>query len=287
MLRVKDIENAFIEGRSEMRAAAIGDNCIDWYEKIDGKTVNRKYPTGNVVDTGVNLEKLGIHTSIISTTGDDENGKWMVETLKSAGLDLSHLKVGKGATAVTYMELKGNDRIHGEYEEGVLEHIVFDEEDIRFAAEHDLVHSAFWGKAEKVLPAIKAKEAPLISFDYADKLEDPLIEETLACVDIGFFSYHEERDAFIEKYLQDKVSRGMKTAVATFGEKGSLAFDGKSFTQYGIVPAEKVVNTVGAGDSFIAGFLSGYLQNLSIEECLAKGAEVASKVVQVFEPWES
>ena len=49
-----------------MKAAAIGDNCIDVYERI-----NRKYPTGNVVDTGVNLKKLGIPVSIISTTGSD------------------------------------------------------------------------------------------------------------------------------------------------------------------------------------------------------------------------
>ena len=38
-----------------MRVAEIGDNCIDLYERI-----GKKYPTGNVVDTGVNLKKLGI-----------------------------------------------------------------------------------------------------------------------------------------------------------------------------------------------------------------------------------
>ena len=47
-----------------MRVAEIGDNCIDVYERI-----GKKYPTGNVVDTGVNLQKLGIPVSIISTTG--------------------------------------------------------------------------------------------------------------------------------------------------------------------------------------------------------------------------
>ena len=35
-----------------MRVAEIGDNCIDLYERI-----GRKYPTGNVVDTGVNLDR--------------------------------------------------------------------------------------------------------------------------------------------------------------------------------------------------------------------------------------
>lgn len=53
-----------------MKVAAIGDNCIDFYERLD-----KKYPTGNAVDTAVNLHKLGIYTSIISTTGNDENGR--------------------------------------------------------------------------------------------------------------------------------------------------------------------------------------------------------------------
>ena len=270
-----------------MKAAMIGDNCIDVYRFIDGKEVNRRYPTGNAVDTGVNLRKLGVPTAIISTTGSDPEGEWMIRTLTEEGLDVSHLKVGDGATAVTYMNMNGNDRVHGEYIEGVLEHIVFDREDVAFAASHDLVHTALWGKAEDVLPDIKAAGNALISFDYADRLEHPLVESTLPYVDYGFYSYHKERDAYIEGFLKDKVERGMKVAVATFGDKGSLAYDGKGFISYGICPAPHVVNTVGAGDSFIAGFLFGVLLGLPVRDCLAKGAEVAAGVVQVFEPWVS
>lgn len=60
-----------------MRVAEIGDNCIDVYERI-----GKKYPTGNVVDTGVNLQKLGIPVSIISTTGNDEKWKMDVRDIK-------------------------------------------------------------------------------------------------------------------------------------------------------------------------------------------------------------
>lgn len=261
-----------------MRVAAIGDNCIDLYEHL-----GRRYPTGNVVDTGVNLQKLGIPTSIVSTTGNDENGRWMLDTLRSEGLDISHLKVGSEPTAITYMDMDGPDRVHGDYVEGVLENMVFDEEDIAFAAGHDLVHSALWGKAEGALPAIKSRGA-LVSFDYADRLSHPLVEETLPYVDYGFYSYHKARDEFIEDFLKDKVERGMKTAVATFGDKGSLAWDGKTFFEGGVFPA-KVVNTVGAGDSFIAGFLAGVLRKEPVDKCLERGAKIAAQVVSVFEPW--
>lgn len=261
-----------------MRVAAIGDNCIDVYERI-----GKKYPTGNVVDTGVNLQKLGIAVSVISTTGNDENGSWMVKSLEAEGVDISHLKTGEGQTAVTYMDMDGNDRVHGDYIEGVLEHIVFDEEDIKFAASHDLVHTALWGKAETVLPSIAAKAIP-ISFDYADRLDHPLVEETLPYVTYGFYSYHKGHDNEIEAFLKDKVARGMKVAIATFGEGGSLAWDGERLYECGIVET-KVVNTVGAGDSYIAGFLYGVLNKLPIAECMKKGAAVAASVVGVFEPW--
>lgn len=262
-----------------MKVAEIGDNCIDLYERL-----GKKYPTGNVVDTGVNLKKLGADVSIISTTGSDENGRWMIEALKKEGLDISHLKVGDGPTAITYMDMDGNDRVHGDYVEGVLENIEFDEEDVRFACEHDLVHTALWGKAEKVLPAIAEKGVP-IAFDYADRLDHPLVEETLPYVTYGFYSYHKGRDGYIESFLKDKVDRGMKIAVATFGEDGSLACDKNGFYEGQIIPAREVVNTVGAGDSFIAGFLYGILNGDDISECLMTGAKVASSVVEVFEPW--
>ena len=262
-----------------MRVAEIGDNCIDLYERL-----NRKYPTGNVVDTGVNLKKLGIDVSIISTTGSDENGKWMIDSLKKEGLDISNLKVAEGQTAITYMDMIDNDRVHGDYVEGVLADMVFDDEDIEFAAGHDLVHTALWGMAEDAIEKIAKKGTP-VAFDYADRLDHELVEKTLPYVTYGFYSYHNGRDEFIESFLKDKVNRGMKIAVATFGEQGSLAYDKEGFHVGNIVKAKQVVNTVGAGDSFIAGFIYGILNKYSVEECLHKGAEVASSVVEVFEPW--
>lgn len=262
-----------------MRAAMIGDNCIDYYEKL-----NRWYPTGNVVDTGVNMKKLGVDVSLISTTGSDDNGKFMIATLEEMGIDISHLKVAEGPTAVTYMDLKGVERIHGDYEEGVLENIVFDEEDIAFTAQHDLIHSALWGKAEGVLEKIRNLSQGIMSFDYADRLEDPIVEMTRFFIDYGFFSYHKGRDIFIEDFLKKMTGGGMVQAIATFGEKGSLVYDGENFYDYGVFLSE-VVNTIGAGDSFIAGYLYGILNDFSVTECQELGSKIASKVVGVFGPW--
>ena len=54
-------------GEKKVRAVAAGFSCMDVYEKI-----NRCYPTGNGVDWGVHLQRLGISVSVVSVTGTDE-----------------------------------------------------------------------------------------------------------------------------------------------------------------------------------------------------------------------
>ncbi len=44
----------------------------------------------------------------------------------------------------------------------------------------------------------------------------------------------------------------------------------------------KIVDLTGAGDLFAAGFLHGYVNNLTMKQSLEKGTEMASKIIQVF-----
>ena len=42
----------------------------------------------------------------------------------------------------------------------------------------------------------------------------------------------------------------------------------------------KIIDLTGAGDLFAAGFLHGHINKLSTKECLEKGTEISSKVIQ-------
>ena len=180
------------------------------------------------------------------------------------------------------MDLKGLDRIYLDYVEGVMEHVVFTKEDIDFAASCDLVHSAFWGNAHMHLKEIHDKGAK-ICFDYATEYQDPMVEQTIAYVDYPFFSF-EERTEETDRFLKDMVEKGARIAVGTFGDKGSVAYDGKTYYECGIQEAE-LVNTIGAGDSYMAGFMNGILKGWDIPKCQEQGAKVAAGVVSVFGPW--
>ena len=258
-----------------MRVAAVGDACIDLYP--DG----RWYASGNVVDTGVHLARLGIPTAVVTAVGDDHWGHAIKAVLAAEGVDTSRVHILPGKTAVTQMAMRGRERVHGDYDEGVLAGFLFDAADREFVAGADLVHTALWGNADDLLPHARAAGA-LISFDFADRLTHPLVTGLAGVVDYGFFSFAEPGPE-ADGYLQDRRRAGMRCAVGTFGEHGSRAFDGR-FISCGIEPAE-VENTVGAGDAYIAGFLFEVLQGSSVEQAMRHGAALAADVVSVFNPW--
>lgn len=259
------------------RVAAIGDNCIDLYTEL-----KRYYCTGNAVDFAVHMQRLGIQTSLISVTGNDRYGTQMRRELEKEGIDLSHFYTAEGQTAVSYMELVGKERTYGDYVEGVMENVEFSDKDIAFAGGHDLVHTAFWGNAQKYLPDIRRFGAEIV-FDYATEKDDPLVEETVPYVTYAFFSFEKDGED-TRAFLKEIVKKGPVIAAATFGEKGSVAWDGADFHTCGICKSS-LVNTVGAGDSYIAGFMNGILNGYSIEDCMAQGAKVAAEVVGTFGPW--
>jgi len=71
-----------------------------------------------------------------------------------------------------------------------------------------------------------------------------------------------------------------KLIVITRGEKGSVAINGNEIVEYDVRKNLKIVDLTGAGDLFASGFLYGYVNNLKMKECLKKGTEMASKVIQ-------
>ena len=71
-----------------------------------------------------------------------------------------------------------------------------------------------------------------------------------------------------------------KLIVVTRGEKGALAVNGDEVIECPAKKNLKIVDLTGAGDLFAAGFLHGYVNNLSIKESLEKGTEMSSKVIQ-------
>jgi fructokinase len=71
-----------------------------------------------------------------------------------------------------------------------------------------------------------------------------------------------------------------KLLIITRGEKGAVAINGEEVVKSSIRENLKIIDLTGAGDLFAAGFLHGYVNKLSTKECLEKGTEMSSTVIQ-------
>ena len=71
-----------------------------------------------------------------------------------------------------------------------------------------------------------------------------------------------------------------KLVIVTRGKKGAVAINGEEIFETDIKKNLKIIDLTGAGDLFAAGFLHGYVNKLSTQECLEKGTEMSSRVIQ-------
>ena len=78
----------------KIRVAAIGDNCIDYYDSL-----NESYPGGNPVNVAVYIKRLGGESSYTGAVGTDSFGKIMISAIQNKGVDTSHIQVLDGKTA--------------------------------------------------------------------------------------------------------------------------------------------------------------------------------------------
>ena len=98
------------------------------------------------------------------------------------------------------------------------------------------------------------------------------------------FANEQEITSLIEAKNFDEVinfSKQLnKLVIVTRGEKGAVAINGDEVFESDIQKNLKIIDLTGAGDLFAAGFLHGYINKLSTKECLEKGTEMSSRVIQ-------
>jgi len=73
-----------------------------------------------------------------------------------------------------------------------------------------------------------------------------------------------------------------KLLVITRGEKGAISINGTDVVEVEAKKNLNIVDLTGAGDLFAAGYLHGLINNFSQNECLKKGTEMSSKIIQII-----
>jgi sugar/nucleoside kinase (ribokinase family) len=229
-----------------------------------------------------NLAILGNRVGFHSAIGEDPLGKICLERLNQAGVDVSPVREFPAKqTGLTVILPQPEKRFILTYP-GVMAEMRFEDLDLASAFDARHLHLSSFFLQQALRPRIAelfrlAKQAGLsTSLDTNDDPEDrwaPDVLEVLKWVDVLLPNEYEAcRLAQAEDPLRalDFLGARVPLVVMKRGEKGALARRG-SETFDSSSPKIAAVDTIGAGDSFDAGFLHQFIRGGEISECLRYG----------------
>lgn len=251
---------------------AIGDNTIDQYFGAD----ERSFVGGNALNVAMQMKLLGHDVRYAGAIGPDANGTRIRNALQDHGVVTEGLVEMDGITSISKIKVEPSGERHIVFEDfAVCADYRPDEQQLNELANCAVVHIGMSPYAGEIREAL-SRRGVLISQDCA-------VSEGFDHLDVAFCSAGEEPEA-AEALAKAAIAGGAKLAVVTRGAAGSLAFDGRTWTAQAAVPIS-VIDTTGAGDSFIAGFLTAMAEGQVLQECMEAGAVTASRTCQHWGGW--
>jgi fructoselysine 6-kinase len=254
-----------------LRVVAIGDNVVDVYTDL-----GRGYPGGGAVNFAAHSARLGVPAGYVGVVGDDWRGRLVREALEAEHVDVTYLRMVRGPTAVAYVQLENGERTFVGADPGVRYQLRVDAPITTYLQGASLVHTTLDGRMEAHLPLWHAAGLR-VSFDFSHRAT-PQQLALLPHVYIAFFSGQKIHHSDAEAVARQMHVRGGRLVVMTLGEHGSVAFDGQRVCRQAAEPQPfEPVDTLGAGDAFMAGFVVSYLRDGDVRAALATGTRAAGR----------
>jgi fructoselysine 6-kinase len=250
----------------------IGDNTIDEYTGVG----ERSFVGGNALNVAVHLRRLGTEASYWGAIGFDRNGDRVREALVSEGVRVEGLVRLPGNTSCTRIRTDNQgDRVFEFEDFGVCDEYRPTPGQLTALAQCAAVHIGMLRAPGWVRRALSSRGV-LVTQDCA-------VSDGYADLGVAFCSAGEDQ-ARARRLARDAVAGGARLAVVTCGADGSIAFNGRAWWAAPAVSTD-VVDTTGAGDSYIAGFLVAILAGCSVGQAMRQGAENAARTCAHLGAW--
>ena len=264
----------------------------EFQSMLSNLKIEKTISGGSVANSIVGLSQLGNKVGFIGKVNDDELGGKYEDGLKSENVEYIYKKKKEELptgtclilvtpdserTMCTYLGTAGkinendvDENIVLNYEMIFLEGYLWDEGDPKKAFEKAIK------SANKVAMSLSDQFC-------VDRHKPHFIDLVKNKLDVTFANEQEMMSLIDAKNFNDVIDFGKnlkKLIVITRGNKGAISILGNKITENGVLENLNIKDLTGAGDLFAAGYLHGYLNKLSDLECLNKGREMSSKVIQ-------
>lgn len=242
-----------------IKTLGIGDNVCDKY--LHQRVI---YPGGNALNVAVFSHWMGAEAGYLGTFGDDIVGRHVYQVAGQIGIDLSHCRFEHGDNGCARVLLIHGDRVFLEGNHGGIAREkppVLTKLDLEYMRRFQLIHTSVYSYMEDQLPLIHQSGA-FISMDFSDCLDEDYLKRCCPFIDCGEISCGDMEEDEVKAHMLQMVQAGCgKMVLATRGSKGALLWHQGNFYRQSpnLVEAK---DTMGAGDSFIACFLTSYLEGM-------------------------
>ena len=287
-----NVKNDFLIKNSLTKSTMKLINEKEFKTLLSSVKIEETVSGGSVANTIVGLSQLNNDVSFIGKVSNDDLGQKYEDGLKKEKVNYLYSKknepISTGSclilitpdserTMCTYLGTAGkindndiNAKMVNESEITFLEGYLWDEGEPRKAFDKAINNSN--------------KVAMSLSDLFCVERHKPhFLELVKNKLDIIFANEQEILSLINGKSLREVISFSKeikKDIIITRGEKGALAINNNEVFECTAKKDLKIKDLTGAGDLFAAGYLHGYINKYSIKECLEKGTELSSKVIQ-------
>ena len=265
---------------------------IEFKKLLSSLKIEETVSGGSVANSIVGLSQLGNEVGFIGKVSNDNLGQKYEDGLKKENVNYFYSKKKESLPTGTCLILitPDSERTMCTFL-GTAGKINENDVDINSIKNSEILflEGYLWDEGEPKSAFDKAivnsnKVAMSLSDSFCVERHKPhFLELVKNKLDITFANEQEITSLISAKNFAEIISFGQqigKIIIITRGEKGSIAINKDTVIECESEKNLKIVDLTGAGDLFAAGYLHGYINNLTILESLKKGTEMSSKIIQ-------
>ena len=286
------IEDSFLTENNLTKSTMKLVDETEFKKLLSNLKIEKTIAGGSVANSIVGLSQLGNPVSFIGKINDDELGNKYEKSLTNEKVKYCYQKKKETIPTGTCLILitPDSERTMCTFL-GIAGKVSANDIDENAVKNSELVflEGYLWDEGEPKTAFDKAinlskKTAMTLSDKFCvDRHKKSFLDLVINKLDITFANEQEILSLIDAKNFDEVISFAKqlrKLIVITRSDKGSIAIQNNDIFECDSQKNLKIVDLTGAGDLFASGFLHGYINNLTVNESLQKGAEMASKIIQ-------